>query len=167
MRIPDAPVQGVRTVVRPATLRDADMLIAWHADPDVASFWDGETFTRAEMLERLQRPDVDPYIVETDGKPIGYIQAWYEDEDPGRAGLDMFLVPSARDQGLGPDAARALSSWLLDTGGMERVSADPYISRVRAVRAWAKAGFEPVSEGEPDEDHTQPWILMIRSSPEA
>ena len=162
MRTPDGPLRGTRTVVRPATLSDADMLVAWHADPDVASYWDGETFTRTEMIQRLQRPDVDPYIVEAEGVPIGYIQAWYEEEAPGRAGLDMFLVPSARDQGLGPDAARALSDWLLGPGEMDRVTADPYISRERAVRSWAKAGFETVGQGDPDEEHTQPWISMIR-----
>ena len=30
----------------------------------------------------------------------------------------------------------------------------------RAVRAWRKAGFEPVEERLPDEEHTSRWLLM-------
>lgn len=161
MRTPDGSVKGERTVVRRATLDDAAMLVAWHADPEVAAFWDGETFTQEEMLERLQRPDVDPYIVEANDHPIGYLQAWFDDELPGAAGLDMFLVPSARDHGLGPDAGRALAEWLLGPGGMVRVTVDPYLANERTVRAWRKAGFQPVSEGEPDEEHTRRWVLMV------
>jgi aminoglycoside 6'-N-acetyltransferase len=123
------------------------MLVAWHADPDVARFWDGETFTLEEMLERIDRPDVDPYVVESEGRPIGYLRAWYDEDLPATAGLDMFLVPSARDQGLRPDAARALASWLLDAGGMRHVTADPYISNGRAVRSWEKAGFHRIAKG--------------------
>jgi len=107
LRTPDAPVRGERTQVRLATSDDADMLVAWHADPEVARFWDGSTYTREEMVERLTRSEVDPYIVEANGEPIGYLQAWCNDDIPGVAGLDMFLVPSARDRGLGPDAGRA------------------------------------------------------------
>ena len=165
MHKPDAPVQGERTEVRPAVVDDADMLVAWHADPEVAEFWDGETFTRAEMLERLDRPDVDAYIVETDGRAIGYLQAWCDDDLPGVAGLDMFLVPAARDRGLGPDAGRALARWLLGPGGLDHVTVDPYISNARAVRGWEKAGFRRLAKGEPDEEHMKPWFLMVFEGP--
>jgi aminoglycoside 6'-N-acetyltransferase len=161
MLTPDAPIRGERTVVRRATLDDADMLAAWHADPDVARFWDGTTYTPEEMLERLERADVDAYIVEANGHPIGYLQAWNDDDVPGVAGLDMFLVPSARDHGLGPDAARALAAWLRGPGGMDHVTVDPYIANARAVRAWEKAGFRGVGKAYPDDDHTQPWFLML------
>jgi aminoglycoside 6'-N-acetyltransferase len=109
-------VHGRLTTLRPATEADADLLVAWHADPDVARFWDDETFTRDVMLERLARPDVAAFVVEADGDPIGYLQAWRDDEDAG-GGIDMFLVPSARGRGLGPDAARALAAHLIQERG--------------------------------------------------
>jgi aminoglycoside 6'-N-acetyltransferase len=161
MRQPDVPVHGERTDVRPATADDADMLVAWHADPEVARFWDGETFTHDQMLERLARHDVDAYIIESDGRPIGYLQAWRDDDLPGVAGLDMFLVPSARGRGSGPDAGRALARWLLGSGGLDQVTVDPYISNGRAVRGWEKAGFRRIAKAEPDEEHTKPWFLMV------
>ena len=37
---------------------------------------------------------------------------------------------------------------------------DPYLWNETAVRAWQRAGFEPVEEREPDEWRTQPWLLM-------
>ena len=72
----------------------------------------------------------------------------------------MFLVPAARDRGLGPDAARTLARWLLGTGTMRRLTVDPYVSNARAIRAWAKAGFRPVEEREPDREHRSRWLLM-------
>ena len=130
MRVPDHPLPGDLTTVRVATEEDADLLVGWHSDPEVSRYWDEETFTRDEMIDRLARPDVDPYIVEELGEPVGYIQAWFEDEPEVLAGLDMFLIPSARGRGLGPDAARTLARWLLERGGQERLIVDPYL-RIR------------------------------------
>jgi aminoglycoside 6'-N-acetyltransferase len=160
MRAPDAPLRGEATVVRRATPADVDLLVAWHGDPEVARYWDGESTTREQMLLELASPDVDPYVVQEDGEPVGYLQAWFDGGSPDEAGLDMFLIPGARGRGLGPDAARALGRWLLGTGRIRRLTVDPSVSNERAVRAWAKAGFRPVEEREPDDEHTSAWLLM-------
>ena len=146
-------VRGRLTELRPATGDDVERLCAWHADPDVARYWDDETFTPGEMRERLARDDVDAWIVEAGGEPIGYLQTHSE-------GLDMFLVPPARGRGLGPDAARAMTEHLL-AAGRTRVTVDPYEWNEPAIRAWQRAGFVEVSRGHPpDEDHTSAWLLM-------
>jgi aminoglycoside 6'-N-acetyltransferase len=162
MRTPGSRLVGEATVIRQAGIEDADLLVAWHADPDIAAYWDDETYTKEQMLERLQRSDVDPYIIEHDGQPIGYLQAWYVETDPGVAGLDMFLTPSARGQGFGPDAARTLATWLLGSGGMRRVTVDTDPANERSVQGWAKAGFR-VEGGvrAADEHNTHPWVLMV------
>jgi RimJ/RimL family protein N-acetyltransferase len=72
----------------------------------------------------------------------------------------MFLIPNARDRGLGPDAARTLARWLLTSGPSRRLTVDPYRANERAVRAWMKAGFRPVEERESDSRHAEPWLLM-------
>lgn len=149
--------RGRLTTVRPATEHDADQLVRWHADPEVARYWDDETFTHDEMLERLRRPDVESFIVEENSRPVGLLEAWRKG---GERGLDMFLVPEARGRGLGPDAANALASHLLTERGWPRVTVDPYIWNETAVRAWRKAGFHDVEEREPDEWHTARWLLM-------
>jgi hypothetical protein len=112
MRVPDAPLDGAFTTIRSAAQDDVDLLVTWHADPDVARYWDGETFTREEMLLRLARPNVDPYVVMDNGEPVGYLQVW----------------------------------------------------NGRAIAAWKKAGFQPVEEYGPDEEHTAPWLLMAFDS---
>lgn len=147
-------VRGQLTSLRPATADDAYRLVAWHTDPEVARFWDDETFTQSEMEARLARPDVDAWIVEEDGEPVGYLQTHPD-------GLDMFLIPSARGRGLGPDAGRAMATYLRDERGLERVAVDPYEWNESAIRAWQRAGFVEVSRGHPpDDDHAAEWVLM-------
>ena len=149
-------ILGRLTETRPATEADAELLAAWHADPEVARYWDGKTYTLEEMRARLARAHVDAYIVEADGVPIGYLQAWRDD---GGCGLDMFLIPSARGRGYGPDAARALAESLREQG-WEGLTVDPYRWNERAVAAWRKAGFEPVEERPAGDEYTAPWLLM-------
>jgi aminoglycoside 6'-N-acetyltransferase len=145
--------------IREATEDDADLLVAWHADPEVARFWDDETFTRDAMLERLRCRDVEPFVVEADGQPVGYLQAWHEGDDR-EGGIDMFLIPEARGRGLGPQAARTLARRLVEERGWRRVTVDPYLWNESAIRAWHRAGFRDVEEREPDDEHTARWLLM-------
>ena len=149
----DVLVHGRLTTLRPAAADDVDRLVAWHADPEVARYWDEETFTHAEMEDRLAREDVEAWIVEQAGEPVGYLQVHSE-------GLDMFLVPYARGRRLGSDAARAMTEHLLHERGRERVTVDPYAWNEGAVRAWERAGFVEISRHEADDEHTAPWILM-------
>jgi aminoglycoside 6'-N-acetyltransferase len=141
------------TSLRPATDGDVALLVAWHDDPEVARFWDDEHFTEAEMRERLARPDVEAWIVESAGEPVGYLQVH-------STGLDMFLVPSARGRGLGPDAARAMTAHLIGERGWERVTVDPYVWNEQGLRGWRNAGFVELSRHPPDDEHTAEWVLM-------
>ena len=43
--------KGDRTTVRRATDDDAERLVVWHDDPEVARFWDWETFTIPQIQE--------------------------------------------------------------------------------------------------------------------
>jgi RimJ/RimL family protein N-acetyltransferase len=155
----ELPVRGRLTVVRPATDDDVDLLVAWHADPEVSRYWDDETYTAAEIREDFADPHVDHWIIEAAGEPVGFVQSWWEEEGPRRGGLDGFLVPSARGRRLMPDAARALARTLLDEG-WQYVTVDPYAWNERALRGWRNAGFVEVSRHEPDDDHVSPWVLM-------
>jgi aminoglycoside 6'-N-acetyltransferase len=149
----DVLVRGRLTTLRPAGAGDVDLLVAWHADPEVARYWDDETFTRAELAERLARKDVEAWIVEEHGRPVGYLQVHPD-------GLDMFLIPGARGRGRGPDAGRAMARYLLGERGRERVTVDPYAWNEDAVHAWERAGFVEISRHGADDEHTAPWILM-------
>ena len=162
MRDFDIPIRGEFTTVRYATVRDADLLAGWHADPEVARFWDDKTYTREEILARLARPQIAAFVVEVESQAVGFLQASFAGEDDVAA-LDMFLIPSARGRGLGPDAAHALTRQLL-MAGHARVTVDPYQSNQRAIRAWSKAGFRPLEQRQPDHEHTAAWLLMAADS---
>jgi aminoglycoside 6'-N-acetyltransferase len=149
----DVLVRGRLTSLRPAGADDVDRLVSWHADPEVSRYWDNETFTRAEMAERLGRDDVEAWIVEDEREPVGFLQIHPD-------GPDMFLIPPARGRGLGPDAARAMAEHLLYERGRERVTVDPYAWNEGAVRAWQRAGFVEISRHEADAEYTSPWVLM-------
>jgi len=150
-------IRGRLTTVRRAAEEDVDLLVRWHADPDVARYWDDEVFTREEMLERLRRPDVEAFVIEEAADPVGYLQVWAEG---GEGGLDMFIVPDARGRGLGPDAARAVALYLRSDRGWSRITVDPYLWNEVARRGWRRAGFRDVEAREPDSDHTARWLLM-------
>jgi aminoglycoside 6'-N-acetyltransferase len=144
---------------RAATEEDAALLAAWYADPEVSRYWDGRTYDADEMIVRLRREDVDAWIIEEDGAPVGYLQSWWEPDPPKRGGLDGFLVPSARGRGVMPAVARRLAADLLAQGWAE-VTVDPYAWNERAVRGWEKAGFVEVSRHPADDEHTAEWVLM-------
>jgi aminoglycoside 6'-N-acetyltransferase len=153
-------IRGERTRLRSVVVPDdVDILLEWHADPDVIRYWDDETFTRDELVARLLRADVDAFIIELDVTAVGYIQAWQDERERG-GGVDMFLAPGYRGQGIGPDAGRALAQHLRRDRGWTYVTADPYLWNERALRAWRRAGFEPVEECPPDEHHLSSWVLM-------
>ena len=135
------------------------MLAGWYADPDVSKYWDGRTYDVDEVVQRLHRRDVDAWIVEADGEPVGYLQSWWEPDPPKRGGLDGFLVPSARGRGIMPAVARLLASDLRAQGWVE-VTVDPYAWNGRAIRAWEKAGFVEISRHPAGGEHTAPWVLM-------
>ena len=147
------------TSVRPATDDDVDLLVGWHTELEVSRYWDDEIFSHEEMRARLRRERVDAWIVESDGRPVGYLQSWWEADEPRRGGLDGFLVPDARGRGLMPDAARSLATSLLAAGWRE-VTVDPYAWNERALRGWARAGFVEVSRHDADDEHPSPWVLM-------
>lgn len=144
--------------LRRATRKDVDLLVAWHADPETSRFWDDQVYSREELLEKFERERWIPFIVVEDGLPVGYLQQWWE-EGSRVAGLDGFLIPSARGRGVMPAVVRELAGRLLDEG-WESVTVDPYAWNEQGVRGWAKAGFVEESRHPPDDEHTAEWVLM-------
>ncbi|HEV8622140.1 MAG TPA: GNAT family N-acetyltransferase [Actinomycetota bacterium] len=145
-------IRGERTSLRPASDDDLDQLVGWLADPEVYRWWEGRPLSRDEVADVYtghRRPEVEPFIIEADGVPVGYLQVWQGTETSG--GIDLFLVPEARGRGLGPDAARAAASFLLDHRGWSEVTVDPVVDNLRAIRAFERAGFSSQSEELDDE----------------
>jgi len=135
-------LRGVRTTLRPVVDTDVELLFGWLQDPEVYRWWGGRPLARDEVVRRYlggREPDVVSFVIEHGDCAIGYIQYWIADASSG--GLDMFLVPGARGQGLGPDAARALVRYLIQERHWRQVTVDPAVDNASAIRAWHKAGF--------------------------
>jgi aminoglycoside 6'-N-acetyltransferase len=127
-------------VLRPLRPEDADELRRIHRTPEVARWWDlpGESFPWDESQStRL--------TIVVDGAVAGLIQFWEETEPKYRhAGIDLFLDPAVHGRGFGTEAVRRVARLLMDERGHHRVTIDPAVENVAAVRAYEKAGFRRV-----------------------
>ncbi len=138
-------LQGREVTLRSTTPADAPALAAILAEPEVARWWGRFDLDRvvADLIEH--DPDEYGFVIEYGGQAIGYIQAVEETEPDFRhAGIDLFLRTDVHGRGLGPDAIRALATWLLDSRGHHRLTIDPAADNVRAIAAYAKLGFKPI-----------------------
>jgi aminoglycoside 6'-N-acetyltransferase len=93
----------------------------------------------------LEDEEVAAYVVLVDGRVVGIIQS-YEEDDPDRrhAGIDVVLHPDAHDRGIGTDAVRTLARHLIDHDGHHRLVIDPAADNTRAIRCYEKVGFRRV-----------------------
>lgn len=153
---------------RPMSEGDMPLVRRWLAAPHVAEWWhDPETleFVGGD----LDHPDLAQFIVSLDDTPFAYLQCyrigdWHESFGPqpdGTRGLDQF-IGEADMLGCGHGSAfiRAFIDGLF-ARGVPRIVIDPRPDNPRAIRAYAKAGFEPQHEiTTPD----GPALLMIRNA---
>ncbi len=85
--------------LRPTAAGDVPALTAILAQPAVALWWPGYDADRVER--ELVEPEADEahYVIEHDGRIVGYIQS-FEEEDPDfrHASIDLFLATEAHGQ---------------------------------------------------------------------
>ncbi|MBL4916690.1 acetyltransferase [Tabrizicola sp. DMG-N-6] len=148
---------------RPVTLADLPLLADWLARPHWREWWgDAETelgYIR-DMIEG--RDTTEPFLFEIAGIPCGYIQMWriadnrvepwlgnapwILDLPDHSVGVDLSLADSANlSRGIGSTVLRAFVA-LLRQRGQDFIIIDPDPANLRAVRAYAKAGFRPIPE---------------------
>jgi aminoglycoside 6'-N-acetyltransferase len=137
---------------RPVVADDLPMLGVWLERPHVAEWWDDVDDKLAEIREALTDPATQPFIVELDGRPIGYIQCYdphleedhpYRDQPKGTLGIDQFIgEPELVGVGHGSRLVAAFVEGLFRQGAA-RVIIDPDPRNGRAIRAYQKAGFKP------------------------
>jgi aminoglycoside 6'-N-acetyltransferase len=145
-----APDDSPRYAFRPVLAADLPMLGAWLDRPHVAEWWDDVDDKLAEIREAMTDPATQPFIVELDGRPIGYIQCYdphleadhpYRDQPRGTLGIDQFIgEPELVGIGHGSRLIAAFVEVLFRQGA-PRVIIDPDPRNARAIRAYEKAGF--------------------------
>lgn len=136
-------LQGRIASLHPATPDELHALASALAKDPGARPWLGDD---AATIERWFFGDgVGSFVITVDGEPAGVI-TFEEETDPDyrSASIDIGLLESATDRGIGTDAVRTVADWLFTSRGHHRITIDPAVANGRAVRAYEKVGFRPV-----------------------
>nr|WP_306264417.1 GNAT family N-acetyltransferase [Pararhizobium sp. IMCC3301] len=133
------------------------LLKVWLKEPHVQLWW-GDPEREIELMRQtIGNAAEQGFVVTVDSRPVGYIQCWrpamYSDEAPWAVELeqkaiaiDMF-IGAARDtgKGLGVLIVRGFCARLFEEGA-DYLVIDPDADNKFAIRAYQKAGFEPLRD---------------------
>jgi aminoglycoside 6'-N-acetyltransferase len=99
----------------------------------------------AAVTEDFDEPDSTPYVIELDGRLVGWIQ-WSAEEEPDYryATIDIYLDPAVHGHGVGADAIRTLARHLINDHGHHRLEIDPAADNEVAIHCYKNVGFRPV-----------------------
>lgn len=138
---------------RAVATADLPLLREWLCRRHVREWWGDPEGGLARIAEHIVDPATNPFIVECDDAPIGYIQSWdphaetnhpCRDQPLGTRGIDQFIgEPQLLGQGHGTAFIRLFAEGLFEVGA-PRVITDPNPRNSRAIRAYAKAGFKEI-----------------------
>ena len=154
---------------RRVTKDDLPLLRQWLSAAHVRRWWGDPARELADIADALTETGVEPYIVSSGERPIGYLQsydlraAWalgqLLDQPAGTVGIDQFIGEADMvGKGHGPRFIAAACEEFFDAGA-PRVVTDPDPANRRAVRAYEKAGFRPLDERSTIDG---PVVLMAR-----
>jgi aminoglycoside 6'-N-acetyltransferase len=109
--------------------------------PEVLRWWD----VLEDGFPWTDEPEATRLAIEVDGAVVGMIQFCEEPTAKYRhASIDLFLDPALHGRGLGSEAVRHVVRHLVDDRGHHRITIDPAVGNVPAIRAYEKVGFRPV-----------------------
>lgn len=168
---------------RPVTPADYPLLEVWLNAPHWQEWW-GDPETELGYIRDMVegRDTTRPYLFLVDGRPTGYIQNWYIGEHleepwlskaPWLAqvpadsiGVDMSIGDAANlSRGLGSAVLKAFTE-RLRAEGHETILIDPDIANRRAIRAYEKAGFRPLTVSRESSDDTDTTVLIMALAPD-
>jgi aminoglycoside 6'-N-acetyltransferase len=138
---------------RPVSRAELPLIEQWLNRPHVREWWGDPVRGLATIEEHIGDPAIDVFIVSCGDKPIGYVQSWdphseadhpCRDQPIGTRGIDQFIgEPEFIGLGHGSAFIRIFVERLFENGA-PRVVTDPNPSNARAIRAYTKAGFQPI-----------------------
>jgi RimJ/RimL family protein N-acetyltransferase len=146
----------------PVAEKHYPLLKRWLHAPHIREWWGEPDIELGYIVDMVEGRDTTrPYIFHVDSEPTGYIQVWrigpHQTEDwtkdnpwlmelPSHAvGVDLSIGEADKlSKGIGPAVLRRFVD-KLKAEGHTAIIIDPDPANNRAVRAYAKAGFKPVS----------------------
>lgn len=160
-------IQASGAALRPTDSHDIETLRALFEDPGVNEQWGGKPLTVQEITEKYigqRRPQVQCFLVEEAGIPVGFIQYHLADDGGGGGGIDLVLRPEVRGRGLGSAVVQAIVGHLRIHRGWRRITVDPDVSNPRGVNFWRNVGFENEQLIENDSGRKPYWLMEWSSS---
>lgn len=150
-RLEAAPTYDFRAVAED----DLPVVEQWLTQPHVAPWWGDPGTEVASIRDHIDSDEVEPLVVELDGRAIAYLQGYdphledahpYADQPFGTLGVDILIgPPDLIGIGHGPAILRQFAEALFEEGA-PRVVIDPDAANTRAMRACEKAGFRSMGE---------------------
>jgi aminoglycoside 6'-N-acetyltransferase len=135
-----ASAPAAELTLRPLSMDDASELTRIHRTPEVRRWWD-----EPAPGFPWDEPESFRLTIVVDGAVAGLIQYAEEEESKyAHATIDLFLEPQLHGRGLGTEAVRQVVRHLIGERGHHRITIDPAVGNAAAIRAYRKAGFEPV-----------------------
>lgn len=131
--------------LRPPTRADIPALAEIRRAPEVHARWRGGHDMTAAVIADLDEQGSTPYIIELDGRVVGWIQ-WSSEEEPDYryASIDVYLDATIHGRGIGTDAVRTLARHLVHDLGHHRLEIDPAADNEAAIQCYTKVGFRPI-----------------------
>lgn len=102
-----------------------------------------------EVRETLERPDLDSFVAEIDGKMVGFLEVslrnYAEGCDSSPVGYleGWYIAPEYRQRGVGRKLVEAAENWARDNGCTEMAS-DTEIHNSLSQQAHSRLGYEEV-----------------------
>lgn len=128
-------------ILRPLEPGDSAELRRIREAPEVERWWD----VLEDDFPLRDEPEATRLTIEVDGEVAGMVQFSEEAEPKYRhASIDLFLDPALHGHGIGAEAVRRIVRLLIEEHGHHRITIDPAIGNVAAIRAYERAGFKPV-----------------------
>ena len=137
-------LRGDHVILRPLRVDDLERVAEIQSEPEVVRWWGPPN--EPELRRQAEgRDEAKTLAIEHDGGLVGLIQ-YHEENEPDfrHAGIDLFLAEGSQGQGLGTDAVRTLTRYLIQERGHHRLTIDPAADNIAAIRAYEKVGFRPV-----------------------
>ncbi len=162
-------IEGDGMVLRPTAEDDLPLLRTFFTDPDVYQYWAGSPLGDAEIMAKYlgrRSPEVECFIVYSDGQPAGYVQYHVADDGGEGGGMDLVLSPALRGRGVGTAATIAVLGFVRNQLGWRRFTVDPDADNTRGVEFWTKVGFKPVRLIEGDLGRRPYWLMEWPILPE-
>jgi RimJ/RimL family protein N-acetyltransferase len=126
--------------LRTLDARDTSELIRIRSEPAVRRWWGA-----VEEDFPWDEPEATRWTVLLGSAVVGMVQFTEETEPRYRhAGIDIFLDPAVHGAGVGTEVVRRVVAHLIEDRGHHRITIDPALANLAAIRAYEKAGFRRV-----------------------